>query len=87
MGKKKQGTDNGNTILIESCIAGNDEIMDKILPKSDINAQNDKPRTALHEAIYSGSLKCVQKLLNTGKCDLNMHGQCSEGILKIDVLN
>ena len=58
--------------MIESCIAGNDEIMDKILPKSDINAQNDEPHTALHEAIVSGSLKCVQKLLNTGKCDLNI---------------
>ena len=60
---------NSNTILMESCLAGYDDIVAKIVEKCEqlnININlNDKYSDigALEKACIAGSLKCVQLLL------------------------
>lgn len=50
---------------------GDYELAEILIPISDINAQDNKGRTALHAAVMGNSLKCVSSILECEDIDLN----------------
>ncbi|KAF7489736.1 Leucine-rich repeat serine/threonine-protein kinase 1 [Sarcoptes scabiei] len=65
-----EGDDNFKGKLLHlSCIWNNPELLGDLLlgyEAQNINSQDDKGRTALHEAVIANSLECVQLLLENG---------------------
>ncbi|XP_064390776.1 GA-binding protein subunit beta-2-like [Halichondria panicea] len=69
------GNSFGFNVLHRACINNHPDVV-KILTQQDgidVNVQTTYKNTPLHWACYKGHLKCVQLLMATRQCDLDVY--------------